>query len=124
MASTPDRQALRRIALALGAAIAVGTAAPAAPSYADHEVGPATKAGIDRIAQPAFDALAARQRPDRRFDDPTGRLVGGAGLPSLAWVALRQVRRGSGDAASRLAVARGTLAAGSAAASCSGGHWR
>jgi hypothetical protein len=65
-----------------------------------------------RISAAALAGVAAPQRDDGLFADPTGRVVGSSGLPTLAWAALHADGEG---AAERLVLARRTLARGSGA---------
>ena len=65
-------------------------AAPAAA--AERAIPRARDATAKRIIDVALTDLAARQRESGAFDDRTKRVVGGAGLPYLAFVALARAR--------------------------------
>lgn len=91
------------------ALLAAGLLAGPQGARADQAVLPAGVGEADRITAAGLAGVEARLRPDGRFDDPTGRVVGAGGLPSLAWSALHA--RGDGQAAG-LALARATLAHG------------
>ncbi|MEP6953868.1 MAG: hypothetical protein ABI950_07400 [Solirubrobacteraceae bacterium] len=75
---------------------------------------PAAHAATDpgAITAGALAGVMALQRDDGLFTDPTGRLVGSGGLPTLAFGALHA---DDDDAAARLSLARATLARGSGA---------
>ncbi len=93
--------------------LALLVAAPPAATAAELEPVPAARpAEASRISAAALASVAALQRDDGRFSDPTGRVVGSSGLPTLAWAALHADGEG---AAERLALARRTLARGSGA---------
>jgi hypothetical protein len=93
------RRRLALLSLLLGAGALAAPAAGAAPDPGAITTG-------------ALAGVAALQRDDGLFADPTGRVVGSGGLPTLAFAALHA----DGDGASgRLALARATLARGSGA---------
>lgn len=91
--------------------LALVAAGPPATARADS-VPPARAPEITRISSAAFAALGERQRDDGLFADPTGRVVGSGGLPTLAWAALHANGEG---AAGREVMARRTLNRGSGA---------
>ena len=98
-----------------GALVALALGAAASPAAALETVPQARPAEAARIGSSALAALAARQGENGHFQDATGRPVGGGGLPSIAWVALRQATQATSkeERAWRLQLARRTLAAGS-----------
>ena len=98
-----------------GALAALALGAAATPAAALETVPHARPADAARIGASALAALHARQNEHGHFADATGRQVGGGGLPSIAWVALRQATHATSkeERAWRLQLARRTLAAGS-----------
>jgi len=100
------RRSLVLVLLAAGllGPASAGAAAPAVPLAQTDEA--------ERVTAAALAGVTARMRPDGRFDDHTGRIVGAEGLPSLAWSALHA--RGEG-ADARAELAEATLARGSGA---------
>ena len=98
-----------------GALVAAALGAAASPAAALETVPRARTADADRIGSTALAALGRLQKENGHFADATGRDVGGGGLPSIAWVALRQAAHASSkdERAWRLALARRTLATGS-----------
>jgi hypothetical protein len=102
---------LRLASLALVTALLLALAGSAV-ARALEPVAPARAAEASRIASAALAALLERQRPDGRFVDPTGRVVGGGGLPTVAFAALHADGPGADG---RLLLARRTLARGDGA---------
>ena len=94
---------MRRSRLAIS--VLLGAAALGAPAARAAQDPSAITAG-------ALAGVTALQRDDGLFTDPTGRVVGSSGLPTLAFGALHADGDGS---AGRLALARATLARGSGA---------
>lgn len=109
------RRACALVACALASGCGVGLAAAVPAARAMTAVPVARVADADALGRTAFEGLAASQRPDGLWDDPVGRVVGGSGLPTLAWVALHQLRHADGGAELRRTAAAQTLAHGSGA---------
>jgi hypothetical protein len=71
-------------ALALLVLLLLGPPAPAATAAGLEPVPAARPAEAARISAAALAGVAAPQRDDGLFADPTGRVVGSSGLPTLA----------------------------------------
>ncbi len=79
--------------LLYAASITLALTAGAAPATAlEPGVPRARDATARQIIDVALKDLAARQRESGAFDDRTGRVVGGSGLPYIAFVALARAR--------------------------------
>lgn len=105
----------RRLRAAVLACGLVAAVLPAAPAAALLPVPHARVADVETLGRTALAGVARHQRPDGLFPDPIGRLVGGTGLPTLAWAALHQIHHDAEGAEWRRLVARRTLARGSGA---------
>jgi hypothetical protein len=71
---------------ALPALVLLAVAAAPVATAAELEPVPAARpAEASRISAVALAGVAALQRDDGLFADPTGRVVGSSGLPTLAW---------------------------------------
>lgn len=98
---------VRRAAVAAALVILLGALAPVAGA---QDPAPSLPLARDttarRIVDTALASLVLRQRSDGLFRDQTGRVVGGEGLPSLAFVALARARE---DGAASQATRPGAL---------------
>jgi hypothetical protein len=94
--------------------LAVAAIALMAPQTASAmtTVAPVQRSEVARISDAALASISARQLADGRFADPTGRRVGGGGLPTVAFAALHA---GAAGGKSQLQLARRTLMRGDGA---------
>jgi hypothetical protein len=104
-----------RSGLSAAVALTVLIGAGGARAQAAEPVVPlARDAAAERIVDAALASLATRQRESGLFADQTGRLVGGEGLPALAYVALARAKEDGQPPARPADTVVGTEADGSA----------